>query len=107
MPSPGIGSASDKKKGGAPVPVKKTYLARIYLAKGQKRLTISEWDKEEKAIFYACVPSAASLRANEKYVPLNGNTFSPITFLTCYYFHSHKGKIHPMHSNHRIEEILQ
>lgn len=57
----------------------------LYVDSYVKSLTVSEFDREEVPVVYCYVPK---LRQNRDGLGLD---FTPITFLTCYYFQTHKG----------------
>ncbi|XP_044741492.1 filamin-A isoform X3 [Chrysoperla carnea] len=59
----------------------------IYTDAYVKQFTVSEFDKEEKPIVYCYVPK---LRQNRDGLGLD---FTPLTFLTCYYFQTHKADV--------------
>jgi hypothetical protein len=49
-----------------------------------KRVSVSEFDREERPVCYACVPSNTSV---EKTIL----DFAPITFLSCFFIQTAKG----------------
>jgi hypothetical protein len=49
-----------------------------------KRVTVSEIDREERPVYYACVPSDSSVEKTTL-------DFVPITFLSCFFIQSAKG----------------
>lgn len=62
-----------------------------YYRENYKCVTFSEYDREEKPVCYSKEHSQAC--TDIKLLPLITNlAFNPITFLTCYYFQTHKGR---------------